>query len=243
MKEKDIQYIFQRKEKKYLMNRHQVESFKKIIIKYMQQDKYGLHTICSIYYDTDDFQLSRRSIEKPIYKEKLRVRSYGIPKDEDKVFLEIKKKYKGIVYKRRESLNLKQARAYLNHGVKPSKDSQILREIDYLKNFYGVVPKVFLAYDREAFFGRENRDIRITFDRNIRSRDYNLDLALGDYGELLLADDIYVVEIKVPEAMPLWLSEILSQLEIYPQSFSKYGNAYKKIFLATGGKEICSQIS
>lgn len=237
-----INYIFERVEKKYLLNRNQYHLLLKAVEPYMSVDGYGKHTIGNIYYDTDAYELISRSIDKPKYKEKFRVRSYGVPKANDKVFLEIKKKYKGVVYKRRVSMTLKEAEDYLERGVRPKKEGQILKEIDYLMSFYDLSPKVYLAYDRIAYFGKENPDVRITFDHNIRSRDYDVRLEEGDYGAQFLDDYQYLMEIKVPGAMPLWLSKILSDLEIYPTSFSKYGNVYKQLILPSRREALCSQV-
>lgn len=243
---KKVDYVFQRIEVKYLLTREKQQEFLKKIEPYMQLDEYGLHTICNIYYDTCQYDLVRRSIEKPRYKEKLRLRSYGVPTAEQEVYIEIKKKYQKVVYKRREGVSMREADAYLNHGIKPSGDSQILREINYFMQHYRPEAKLFLAYDRMAYFGKEDADIRITFDRHIRFREYDLDLRKGDYGELLLEKGEQVMEIKVGQAMPLWLAESLSELEIYPVSFSKYGNIYKEmkqeIKENKGGIQICSQV-
>lgn len=236
-----VNFVFERIEKKYLLTREKYNLLLEAIEPYMRADDYGKHTIGNVYYDTDTYELISRSIEKPKYKEKFRVRSYGVPKPEDKVFLEIKKKYKGIVYKRRVSMTLREAEDYLERGIKPKKEGQILKEIDYFISYYKPEPKVYLAYDRVAYFGKENKEIRITFDHNIRSRDCNISLGEGDYGTPLLDAYHYLMEIKVPGAMPLWLSKILSELEIYPTSFSKYGNVYKEIILPNRRKELCSQ--
>lgn len=233
--------IFERFEKKYMLTRQTYNLLLEAIEPYMCMDSYGKHTIGNIYYDTNTYELIRQSIEKPTYKEKLRLRSYGIPTKEEKVYLELKKKYKGIVYKRRVALTLEEAEAYLNEGIRPKKESQILKEIDYFISFYKVKPKVYLAYDRMAYFGREDPNVRITFDHNIRSREYDLSLGKGDRGIPLLDDCKYLMEIKVAGAMPMWLSEILSELEIYPSSFSKYGNVYKTIILPNRRKELCLQ--
>ena len=234
-------FVFERVEKKYLLTREKYNLLLEAMEPYMSIDSYGKHTIGNVYYDTDTYELISRSIEKPKYKEKFRVRSYGIPKEEDKVFLEIKKKYKGIVYKRRVSMTLKEAEDYLEKGIRPKKEGQILKEIDYFLSFYKPTPKVYLAYDRMAYFGKENKDIRITFDHNIRSRQCNMNLAEGDYGTPILDEYHYLMEIKVPGAMPVWLSKILSDLEIYPTSFSKYGNVYKQFILPNRRKVLCSQ--
>lgn len=221
-------YTFKRMEKKYLMSAWQYEQFLEKTKTYLQLDRYGLHTICNIYYDTDDYELIRRSIEKPTYKEKLRLRSYGIPSKQDEVFLEIKKKWKGVVYKRRVSLPLEEAKQYLENGQELHNNGQIEKEIDYFVKFYQPKPKMYIAYDREAFYGKEDENVRVTIDRNIRSREDNLQLESGDFGDLLLEENLYVMEIKINAAIPMWLVGILSELEIYPMSFSKYGNIYKK---------------
>lgn len=221
-------FTFKRYEKKYLLNRKQYESLLQGLQPYMQLDQYGLHTICNIYYDTDQFDLIRTSIEKPPYKEKLRLRSYGVPAEGGKVFLEIKKKWKGVVYKRRIAMTLEEAENYLEKGKALPGDGQIEREIDYFVQFYNPKPKMYIAYDREAYFGKEDNALRITFDRNIRSREEDLQLELGDAGKLLLDREYRLMEIKVSGAFPMWLAHILSELEIYPTSFSKYGNIYKQ---------------
>lgn len=218
--------IFQRVEKKYLMSREQYETFKRCIVPYLEMDQYGLHTICNLYFDTEDDCLIRTSLEKPPYKEKMRLRSYGIPKDEDEVFLELKKKWDGIVYKRRVPMTLKEAKAYIEQGIWPDHDPQMMREMDYFLRFYHPKPKVWLAYDREAYFGKEDKDLRLTIDRNIRTRTDKLALEWGDQGKLLMDEDLYLMEIKVAAAYPVWLAHLLGELQLYPVSFSKYGNYY-----------------
>lgn len=218
---------FQRIEKKYLMNRQQYEQFLERSSSYIKLDQYGLHTICNIYFDTEDDRLIRTSIEKPPYKEKMRLRSYGIPGEQDIVFLELKKKWDGIVYKRRVPMTLKEAEDYLNDGKVPEHDRQMMREMEYFLKFYHPVPKVYLAYDREAFFGKQDEELRLTIDRKIRTRTANLHLNLGDWGEYLMEEDVYLMEIKVPASYPMWLAHLLGELQIYPVSFSKYGQFYR----------------
>ncbi len=234
--------IFQRVEKKYLLTKFQYQQLNQALSPYMKLDDYGLHTICNIYYDTKHYDLIRTSIDKPVYKEKLRLRSYGIPNDDDKVYLEIKKKWNGVVYKRRIPMTLLEANRYLNNGIKPTCENQIRREIDYFISFYKPEPKVYLAYDRMALYCLNNPDIRITFDKNIRSRNTLLDLSKGDFGTNLLAEDCRLMEIKVADAYPLWLAEILSELEIYPISFSKYGNVYKEQLQEERMENLCLQV-
>ncbi|WP_195269399.1 polyphosphate polymerase domain-containing protein [Eubacterium sp. 1001713B170207_170306_E7] len=235
--------VFQRIEKKYRLSGEKYWTLIQALKPYIQMDEYGRHTICNIYYDTEHFDLIRHSIEKPPYKEKLRLRSYGVPGPQDTVYIEIKKKWRRTVYKRRTAMTLTQAQAYLNHGIRPEMDSQILREIDYFLNFYRPVPRLFLAYDRIACYGIQDDDIRITFDANIRSRENDLKLASGDAGTALLESQEVLMEIKIPNAMPLWLTRILSELQIYPTSFSKYGNIYKHSLVQERRTRLCSQQS
>jgi hypothetical protein len=207
------------------------EKFQKLweeLMEYMLVDEYGVHTICNIYYDTENDELIRNSIEKPVYKEKLRLRSYGVPGKQDNVFLEIKKKYDGIVNKRRILLPLDEAERYLNNKEKISQDSQIFREIDYFTNHYDLVPKLFLAYERVALYGKEDNEFRVTFDRNIRSRTWDLKLGRGDNGVLLMEDGSVLMEVKITNSVPMWFAKLLSKYQIFNTSFSKYGSVYKK---------------
>lgn len=220
--------VFRRVEKKYLITEEQYKLLLEKAKDYIEIDTYDYSTICNIYFDTDDYMLVNRSIEKPIYKEKIRLRSYGIPKLNSKVFLEIKKKYKGIVGKRRVSISLKEFYLYLETGKYPKCDKQIMSEIDYCFKLYDLKSKVFLAYDRHSYKGIENPDFRLTFDQNIRSRTTNLYMENGDDGILLLQNKEYIMEVKTLNSFPLWFVDILSSLKIYPTSFSKYGNVYQK---------------
>ena len=223
--------VFERIEKKYLLTAEQYEDLWQHLKDHMKIDEYGLSTICNVYYDTDDFRMVRTSLEKPLYKEKLRLRSYGIPSDSSPVFVEIKKKFDGVVYKRRISLPYREAVNYLNHGIRPEAkvNGQILKELDYVRSFYHPGPAMFIAYDRIATYGKEDPSIRITFDRNIRYRREDLRLSDGDEGALLLEPGSVLMEIKVAGAYPLWMASLLSEFEIYPVSFSKYGRIYETI--------------
>jgi len=222
------QLVFSRREKKYLMPEEVYRPFMDDLLRSMEIDRYGLHTICNIYLDTSDDLLVRRSIEKPIYKEKLRLRSYGVPGPDQTVFLEIKKKYQGIVTKRRAELALDEANDYLDRGIRPSKDSQILREIDFFLERYPLKKRLFLAYDRIALFGRDDPEFRVTFDTGIRSRRVMTGLENGDGGAFLLPEGWHLMESKITGAVPLWFTRLLSRYSIYPTSFSKYGSIYKK---------------
>lgn len=225
---KDIM-IFKRVEKKYRLTPVQKAMLLSCIGERLTPDSHGRSTICSLYLDTPDHRIIRSSIDAKAYKEKLRLRSYGTPGMEEQVFLEIKKKYKGVVYKRREVMTLLEAMDYIIHGVMPC-DSQIMREIDYAMHFYHQPqPAMQISYEREAYFDRENPQLRITFDTGIRARDSDLGLEKGAHGSLLLPADAIMMEIKTDGAMPVWLAHALSECAILPNSFSKYGTAYLRI--------------
>lgn len=226
--------VIHRIEKKYLLDDKQYRAFSELAAEHLKQDEYGLHTICSLYHDTDQFDLIRKSIEKPKYKEKLRVRSYGIPGPEDLVYIEIKKKVKGLGNKRRISMPLMEAEKFLQNVDGTNKPDQITKEICYFVKYHHTKPQVLIAYDRRAYFDKDDKNIRVTVDENIRSRNYDLYLGAGDHGTLLLPEGQHLMEVKVPSAMPSWMISAMSELKIYPASFSKYGNVYKS--MVQGGK-------
>lgn len=221
-----------RYEKKYLLTKEQYIAFKEKIKDVTKKDKHGDTTICNLYYDTDDFKLISTSLDKPLYKEKFRIRSYGAADDNTKIFAEIKKKYNGVVYKRRVSFKHKEFMnaTMLDLKLKSNEvDKQILNEISYLfKHYNGLVPKMFICYDREPMFATDESGIRITFDKNILYRTDNLRLDTKITGTPILDDGMCILELKTGPALPIWISEILTELKIYPASFSKYGVAYKK---------------
>ena len=227
---KATQWSFRRIEKKYLMRRDQYEQLCEALSGFVEPDDYPKSTICNLYYDTPDYYLIRRSLEKPVYKEKFRLRTYGMPSEDNPVFMEIKKKYKGVVYKRRVRTGARDAIEYLAGGPEPKvNDQQIMDEIRWFARRYPLQPAMFLAYDRLAYRAINDPNLRITFDRNIRFRTEQMDFFHGDSGERLLPPDLVLMEIKIPGAAPLWLTEILSDLRIYPTTFSKYGRCYQRM--------------
>ena len=225
---------FKRVEMKYRLNSEQRAALEALLQKHMVPDAHGESTICNIYYDTPDFRLIRKSIEKPVYKEKLRLRSYGRVSPDDKVFLELKKKYKGVVYKRRISLKEKNAMAFLN-GEKvlktdheDFKKNQISKEIMFFVRSYPFLrPAIYLCYDRTAYFSKDDPSLRMTFDRNIRYRTEDFSLTSEPGGEQLLAPGESILEIKASDGLPLWLVDALDENEIRKNAFSKVGSAYQ----------------
>ena len=233
------QMVFKRYEIKYLLTREQKEKVLAAMEPYMELDAYGRSTIRNIYYDTDTYRLARRSLERPVYKEKLRVRSYSAAGPEDKVFVELKKKYEGVVYKRRIHIPEKAAMEYLAGRRAAPEAGQIAEELDYFLQFYQTLaPKVFLSYEREAFYTREPGEFRVTFDENILWRETDLSLGKGAYGTPILEPGQTLMEIKTPGSIPLWMGKVLSEERISKTSFSKYGNAYTEIYNREKGRLI-----
>lgn len=222
---------FKRKEHKYMIDRDLYDQFITDLKKHMSIDKYGLHTIMSLYYDTDNFLLIKRSMEKPTYKEKLRVRSYQTPSKDTIVFLELKKKIQGTVYKRRIELPYKD---YLRFETtktlsKNTEQTQTYREIDWVyKRYKTLKTRVLIAYDRLSFFTPEDSDFRVTFDHNIRFRTHDLSLNNGSYGKLVAPEAGVLMEVKVLGAYPLWFVDLLNKYHLRKTSFSKYSQTYTR---------------
>ena len=222
-----VQTVFRRYELKYLLTMAQKETVLKAMQPYMTLDKYGRTTIRNIYYDTDTYLLIRRSIEKPAYKEKLRIRSYSRADRDSTVFVELKKKYKSIVYKRRISLPEEEAMEWMSGNRHCHKHTQIANEIDYFHDYYGPLhPTVFLSYERKAYYCNDGSDFRVTFDDNILCRQEDLSLESEVYGTPILPEGKVLMEIKCSGGIPLWMTHVLSEEKIYKTSFSKYGTAY-----------------
>ena len=230
----DNNTVFQRIEKKYLLTPKAYRRLTQKLDEYMVQDQYGLHTITSVYFDTDDYELIRTSVQKPLFKEKMRLRWYGVPKPDDDLFLELKRKYRGVVYKRRIAVSYPQAEQILRCDDSLMQDGQIAREMDWFIRRYSPAPKLLLAYDREAYQGREDDALRVTFDHNIRWRSHNFALSQGSWGTQLLGEDRVLMEIKAFGSLPIWLASLLAEEHIYPSSFSKYGTWYQQVFLQKG---------
>ncbi len=227
----DAKLTFKRTEKKYLLSAERFEALWERMEPHLEPDEYHKSTVCSIYYDTGDYRLIRHSLDAPVYKEKLRLRSYNVPGPGDPVFVELKKKYRGVVYKRRVCLPAGRAEDWLDRGLHPDLDDQTVREIDWFLHSVRPAARVYLACDRTAWRDRDDPELRFTFDRDLRWRNTELSLCAGDRGEPMLEPGQVLMEIKTPAAAPLWLSRALSELEIFPTSFSKYGTCYREHIL------------
>ena len=251
-----FQTVFKRYEKKYIIDGGQYEEVENYLTYNAVPDEYGKSRVCSLYYDTPDNRLIRASLDKPIYKEKLRLRSYGAPTGDGLVFIEIKKKFKGIVYKRRLALTLPAALAFVS-GLPyeqacarwPLSDAalaaaalspatrQIARELEVaMDRWLPLVPSMGIACDRVAWAYRpemfQEREGDELFDSELR-------ITFDDCLEYLdchcfhspwrpiIESSESVMEIKSAGPYPPWLVEVLSAERIYPASFTKYGNAYQ----------------
>ncbi|MDR1800868.1 MAG: polyphosphate polymerase domain-containing protein [Lachnospiraceae bacterium] len=227
--------VFKRYENKYMLNELLYYRILAEVSKRMNPDPFNEngkpYQICNIYYDTEDSSFIRHSLEKPVYKEKLRLRSYGTPDSESTVYLGIKKKYKGIVGKRRTALKLSEAYDFLTKKVIENPDPermnlQVIKEIEYILQTNKMVPKMNISYLRMAFFDKDLPDFRVSFDSQILARDYNLKLEEGPYGTPLIPSNFRLMEVKASLSAPLWFVRLLSDNKIYPTGFSKYGTAY-----------------
>ncbi len=223
-----VQLTFKRYEIKYLLTSEQKNRLRILMDRYMVPDEWGPSTVCNVYYDTPSRLLVRRSAEHPDYKEKVRVRSYGIAKPDAPLFVELKKKYDGVVYKRRCTMDVQRATDLL--AGKGDPQTQIERELDFTcKRYGGLEPAFFIAYDREAFYARDDHEFRMTFDRRIRTRNTDLRLDLTDEADQYLDDDLTLLEVKAGGAIPLWLVKFFSAEGIRKVSFSKVGMAWQRV--------------
>ena len=224
-----MQFSFERYEKKYLLTRDQYLALRGRLSSHMQTDQYGVHTISSVYYDTPDRYLIRRSLEHPRFKEKFRLRAYGDWEPGQKFFAEIKKKLNGVVYKRRVFCSEEEFAGLLSGQLMATESTQIQREILYLFSRFPLSPSALIKYEREALFSTEEKELRITFDSNVRGSDMDHISFSSENEKNILScfpGKEYLMEIKFPSSAPLWLCRILSEEKILPRSFSKYGVFY-----------------
>lgn len=242
---------FKRYEKKFILSQEQYEALLPRLFEYMEPDKYCKngknYTIYNIYYDTNESDVIRHSIGKPYFKEKLRLRSYTIPKSgNEKVFLELKKKINGIVNKRRVALTLDEATKFVEFGKRPvTKDylnKQVINEIEYYLKNNKVHKTVYIGYIRKAFFAKDDKEFRLTFDSEILTRREDLSLEGGYYGKNILGEERYLMEVKILGAIPVWFTQILSELSIYNTHFSKYGNEYMEYCKNTQNNEVRGRV-
>lgn len=229
--------VFKRYEIKFILTLKQKNDLLEVMKDHMKLDEYGRTTIRNVYYDTPGYDLIRESLSKPLYKEKLRVRAYDRTTPDDNVYVEIKKKLDGIVYKRRTAVKQYQAEEWLSGEISQPYISQISDEIEYFRRIHkDLSPACFLSYDREAFYSTDGSGLRLTLDENILGRLYDMTLIAGIYGERVLPSGLTLMEIKTSGAIPLWLVNFLTENKISKVSFSKYGSFYQKSIRVEGKK-------
>lgn len=231
---KDYIKVFKRVEQKYMLTGNDFEKLMQVLESKMEKNKYFESKILNIYFDTDNFDIATKTIEKTKYKEKLRLRSYSVPKsDDENVFFELKRKCNSVVSKRRVTMKLNEFEEYIKYGkLFETENMQILKEIDYTKNMKNLKPKMMVAYDRLSYYLKGDENTRITFDFDLRYRDEMLDLKMGDAGHKFFENNIIIMEVKTLGSMPIWFVKLMNELKIYPTSFSKYGEIYKKHILS-----------
>ncbi|MDR2043223.1 MAG: polyphosphate polymerase domain-containing protein [Clostridium sp.] len=226
-----MQSIFKRYEKKYLITREQYDALQRVLFRHMERDSFGEYLVQNLYFDTENWNVVRASIEKPLYKEKMRLRCYGVPDKGDKAFLELKKKYKGIVYKRRVAFPVAELHANTISGILQRDGGQIADELAFHLRANGISERVYISYHRIAFAGRDDEGLRVTFDANAHFRLENLDFIHPGSGLSILPQDKMLMEVKTLGGMPLWLSHALCENGVFPASFSKFGQCYTNFIL------------
>ncbi len=220
--------VMQRREMKYVLTRDQTERLKERLKERLETDPHGRATVASLYYDTPDGRLIRASLDRPRFKEKIRLRAYGPVDDDSPVYVELKRKVNGVVYKRRAETTIRTAKHFFARECDVCADGQIGREIRAFRDRYETLePACLIAYERTAFI-EANGDLRVTVDEAPRYRTQRLELTAPPDGVLLLPDGDSILEIKARDALPLWLARMLSEEQIYKRSFSKYGEAYRQ---------------
>ncbi len=238
--------VFERKEMKYRLCATQLESLISAFETRLLPDERGITLVRSLYFDTPAHDLIARSMESPLYKEKLRLRVYGQASEPGTpAFLEIKKKFKGIVYKRRvlvsigaahliiEGASLSEAlaahplndEALAAEALTPHRE-QIAREIAFfIQRHDARRPSILTQCERQAFTSSDG-DLRVTIDRNLSYKANPQSIADTHFAIPLIPQTEAVMELKCTHALPLWLAGELSAVCAYKQSFSKCGTAY-----------------
>ncbi|MBQ2660242.1 polyphosphate polymerase domain-containing protein [Candidatus Saccharibacteria bacterium] len=240
--------VFRRVEKKYLISKEEKDLILKLIKKHVRKNKYFQSTVCSIYFDTKNDDLIIKQVDKPLdkasFREKVRLRSYNVPKMEDYIFFELKTKHREgkdkLSDKRRFQFLLKdyydweKGRATLEEiakrKIEKTNDVQVARELEYIIKYLNLAPKILIACERESYEGKEDKQLRLTFDDGLRYRSKDLKLEKGANGKKFFEGEKNIImEIKAAGGMPLWLVEALNKLKAYPQPFSKYGKIYQQM--------------
>jgi len=226
-----MQSIFKRYENKYLITYAQHAALYNLLSRRMAPDYYGEYLVQNLYYDTENWDVIRASIESPLFKEKLRLRCYGDISQQSDLFLELKKKYDGVVHKRRIAIPADALSGGSVRGAVAKDTSQIAHELGFYLKSHAVSEKMYIVYRRAAFTGTSDAGLRVTIDSDVRFRLGSLDFSCPGYGHAILPQGKTLMEIKTFGGMPIWLARALCDNQIYPTSFSKYGICYTNYIL------------
>lgn len=226
-----IQKHFKRVETKYILTQKQEQAFLADLAQHMEADDFAQSSISNVYFDNPDFQMVADSLAKKHGKEKIRMRLYDLqPTASSQAFLEIKKKVEGIGFKYRLTSNPVSVTNYVLTGLADASivDDKVTEELHQLRQRYGTLqPKLVIAYDRQSYKGLDDKNVRLTIDRNLIYRDDRLSAYADRSGHALLPADQVIMEVKVAGDQPAWLQELLVKHGLEKASFSKYGQAYK----------------
>lgn len=223
--------IFSRREQKYLITRLQYEKLVEKITPFMRNDKYGIdgkYTVTSLYFENLEKEIYFETKNKLKYRQKLRLRVYDDTDRNGTAFFEVKQKHNKVVNKRRLVLPLKEAYRYLanespdNLATYETSNNQVLKEIDHFRKFYNLQPEMIVSYNRHAFHGTTDPELRITFDLDLKCRNEDLALEHGPYGVNFIDENLVVLEVKVNDSVPLWLTRFLQELDCEQRSASKF---------------------
>lgn len=221
--------IFSRRELKFLLPFETYKALANDMMPYMRYDKFGdgfgRYNIVSLYFDTPQKTIYYETRNKLLFRQKLRLRVYDEADLNSTAFLEVKQKFKNVVNKRRTLVPLQSAYDYIyqNQSIADQvSNPQILKEIDHFKQLYNLHPEIVVSYDRQAFHGLYDPDLRVTYDYNLLCRNDDLHIENGPQGENFVDPNLVVMEVKITNSVPLWLTELLSDYGLQKQGVSKF---------------------
>jgi hypothetical protein len=228
----DAVRTFNRYELKYIAGRKLVTAFRDGLDSRLDRDPHGVrgfYPVWSRYYDTRDLRLYWEKIDGIRFRRKLRIRHYGAPDlvtDATQVWVEIKQRVNRVTQKRRVRLAYAEALG-LCDGMEPAvyepRDRAVIEEVLVFVQQHALRPTTVVGYVREAYVGREeDGGLRITVDSRVRGRDRDLDLYSGGENRHIIRPELSVVEIKVNERVPYWLTERIAGHNLQLVRMSKY---------------------
>jgi len=241
---------FQRYEIKYWLTEERYFDVRDEIQRYMELDPYchdrphHAYPIWSLYLDTFDFATFEERLDGLIFRQKYRLRTYGADKPfedalTDPLFVEIKKKQNKVILKDRSLIKVREALDLLDHAsgnpfmqTLPLAQKKTMERFVFFQNHLSLGPQIAVKYEREAYFGENDRNVRVTFDRNLCAKESR---ALAEmYTETKNwfhhRNPQIIFEIKVYDAMPQWLVNILRRFQLRSEPISKYCESVEMVF-------------